>query len=307
MSELTESLAPIVFSPWHHPLAAGLANHMDVEFGRLQQRNFPDGESYLRVDSGVKDRDCVIVADLAQPNEKAIPIIFLAETLYELGARSVGLVAPYLAYMRQDKRFKDGEAVTSHIFAKVISPHLNWMITIDPHLHRIHSLDEIYSMETRVLTASGNLAQLLDAQPSSLLIGPDAESEQWVSEIAANSGNDFCIAHKTRLGDHNVKIHFPSFPDREIKHATIVDDVISSGTTIVHCAQLLKEIGVKEIACVATHGIFAEDTLQKIYHAGVVEVITSNSITNPASCIDVSDIVAAEIKDIYAAKSRLAG
>jgi ribose-phosphate pyrophosphokinase len=118
------------------PEQAILGKAMGLEQGAWEWRHFPDGESYVRVDSHVKGKTVAILCSLNQPDIKTLPLIFLTRTLKEMGAARITLIAPYLGYMRQDKRFKEGEAVTSDIFAALLSPYIDALITIDPHLHR---------------------------------------------------------------------------------------------------------------------------------------------------------------------------
>ena len=133
----------ILFTLEPHSLAEPLCVNLDANMGGFETRQFPDGESYLRILSDVNKKHCIILADLSSPNEKYLPLVFLVNTLKELGALSIGLAAPYLSYMRQDRRFVAGEAVTSKIFAHDLSSHIDWLVTVDPHLHRYHSLDGV--------------------------------------------------------------------------------------------------------------------------------------------------------------------
>ena len=141
-----------------HPLVTNLIDGMSAEHGELEYRQFPDGESYLRVLSDCTDRSVAIFCNLHQPDSKVLKLLFLANTLRELGATRVGLITPYLAYMRQDKRFKPGECVSSRPFARLLSEHLDWLVTLDPHLHRYNSLDEIYSLRSSVVHAAPMIA-----------------------------------------------------------------------------------------------------------------------------------------------------
>ena len=98
--------------------------------------------------------------------------MFFANLAREFGAKKVGLIAPYLGYMRQDKRFHQGEAITSNIFAEFLSKQVDWLITIDPHLHRHKSLSEIYSIPAQALHAIALIANWVKANvknPLSLL------------------------------------------------------------------------------------------------------------------------------------------
>jgi len=125
---------PMIFSLNLDLLTFILSKRLDGKLGLYNKREFPDGESYLCIESDVKEHHCIVVADLSHPNNKFLPLMFLLDTLKELGAKSVGLVAPYLSYMRQDRRFIDGEAITSKLFAKSLSHHIDYLVTVDPHL-----------------------------------------------------------------------------------------------------------------------------------------------------------------------------
>ena len=183
----------------HDNIANAICQHCQASMGEYARRQFPDGETYLRIDSAVKDSDVIVLCGLEQPDDKFLPLVFFARQLKEMGARSVGLVTPYLAYMRQDRRFMDGEALTSRHFAQMLSAHFDWLVTVDPHLHRYHSLDEIYTMPSRALQAASLLAQFVRDEGDVWLLGPDEESAQWVSVMAETAGVPWAVARKERL------------------------------------------------------------------------------------------------------------
>lgn len=283
----------------HLPLAPSLREALGVEGGEIERRKFPDGESYLRVLSRVHGQHCVVLANLCQPDEKFLPLQFLAQTLREMGAASVGLVAPYLCYMRQDKAFHPGEAITSRVFAKSISATVDWLLTVDPHLHRYRSLDEIYSIPAVALSGLPAMQSWLATQPGQLiLVGPDAESRQWVATLAAASGHPFIIGEKTRRGDREVSVMLPPDPRLQSHTAVIVDDVISSGHTVLQTIDALKKAGADPIVCAAIHGIFAEHADRKILLAGAQQIATSNSIPGEHSTFDLSPMLAPAIVDL---------
>src|SRR5688572_19635777 len=119
--------------PGNDALTVRLARRLQADVGRLDTRHFPDGETYVRLDCDVASRSITFVCSLDGPNEKTLGLLFAAEAARDLGAARVGLIAPYLAYMRQDRRFVPGEAVTSKTFARLISSAFDWMVTVDPH------------------------------------------------------------------------------------------------------------------------------------------------------------------------------
>jgi ribose-phosphate pyrophosphokinase len=285
------NISPVIFSLNSEALVASLCKYLDGETGNYTKRDFPDGESYLCIKTDVYQRHCIVVADMSHPNSKFLPLLFLADTLRELGAASVGLIAPYLSYMRQDRRFLDGEAITSKIFAKSLSHHIDYLVTVDPHLHRYHSLDEIYSVPSKVVQGAPVLVEWLKDQGNLLLVGPDSESEQWVSDIAKYSGHPFIIADKIRRGDRDVEITLPDVSSYLGLTAVIIDDVISSGQTILCCIEALHSAGIVSIKCAAVHGIFADGVDQDLLNAGLSALITSNTISHSSNVVDISPLL----------------
>ena len=184
---------PVIFNLGADTLFDSLSNQLNVDKGFLNVRNFPDGESYLQVLSPVQNRACVLLVDFANPNESFHPVVFLCHTLKELGAISVGLVTPYLCYMRHYRHYHEDEAVTSKLFAKVISGYFDWLVTIDPNLHRYHTLDDKYSLPISVIHSTEVLSEWVKDQKDCLLVAPDAENEQCVRGIAEYSGHPFSL------------------------------------------------------------------------------------------------------------------
>ncbi|MCC2654542.1 MAG: phosphoribosylpyrophosphate synthetase, partial [Microvirga sp.] len=250
--------ALVIPLPGNDDLAGRIVRGLGAELGQLETRNFPDGETYLRIVTESKGRDVVLVCTLDRPDPKLLPVIFAARTVRQLGAAQVGLVAPYLAYMRQDKRFHKGEAVTSTIFATLLSSAFDWLVTVDPHLHRYKSLDEIYSIPTRVVNSAPLLAEWIAAnEPAPLLIGPDIESEQWVSEVAARANAPYRILRKQRHGDRDVEITIPDLHEFSGRMPVLVDDIVSSGKTMIETARRLKTQGMPPPICIAVHALMS--------------------------------------------------
>lgn len=182
-------MQPVVFAvPGNEPLARRLCDALGAEPGACLVRTFPDGEVYVRLETPVAGRSVILACTLHHPQDQLLALLFLASTCRDLGAAEVGLVAPYLAFMRQDERFRPGEGITSIYFAELLSRSLSWLVTVDPHLHRWQSLDQIYTIPTRVAHAAPAIAGWLrDNVRDPVLVGPDAESAQWVSAVAAES------------------------------------------------------------------------------------------------------------------------
>ncbi|HAU3584528.1 TPA: ribose-phosphate pyrophosphokinase, partial [Legionella pneumophila] len=260
-------------------IAGQLQKTLQVEVGKVTFHRFPDTEWYLKIDSEVKSRSIMVVDSLNQPDEKILPLLFFAKTAKELGAKKIGLIAPYLSYLRQDKRFHEGEGITSRYFADILSTSFDWLMTIDPHLHRYHSLDEIYSIPTFVLHATSMIATWIKHHvPKPILIGPDMESEQWVADIAEKGRFPYAILEKIRHGDKEVTISVPYIPELESSTLVLVDDIISTARTMVETVKHLQQAGSKSIVCIGVHALFAEDAYSLLSAMKGVQVITCNTI-----------------------------
>lgn len=262
-----------------------------LEYEKIQPicRQFPDGESYLRYESPVQGKKIIIVDTLDHPNEKILPLLFAAETAKELGATEVGLIAPYLAYMRQDTRFHSGEAVTSTYFAKLVSQTFDWMMTVDPHLHRYHALSEIYTIPTKIIPAAPVISSWIQEhikQP--LLIGPDGESKQWVSQIAQAIDAPFTILGKVRLGDQDVKVSIPLMKEFPNHVPVLVDDIISTGQTMIETIRHLNSLKTKKPVCIVVHPIFAGLITQTLLHEGAERIVSCNTIPHDSNQLDLS-------------------
>jgi ribose-phosphate pyrophosphokinase len=292
-------MSPIFFPlPGNESLADRLAVLASGSTGVLETRRFPDGETYLRFVDDPKDRDVVLVCALDRPDPKIAPLLFAAGAARELGAYRVGLVAPYLCYMRQDKRFKSGEAVTSRSFAQLLSRAFDWLVTIDPHLHRYRSLADIYTIPAKALHAGPTIARWIKenvAQP--FLIGPDSESRQWVEAVAKECAARWTVTEKIRSGDRAVSERTFSNPVPPGATPVLLDDIISSGITMLETLRHLK-VSEAPIA-IAIHGLCHVNTEVGLRIAGA-RLVTTNSIPNPWSLIDIVPVTAAGIAEILA-------
>jgi len=276
-------------------MASSLAGLLSADIGRIEVRAFPDGETYLRLIDNPAGRAVMLVCTLHHPNDKLLPLLFAAATIRELAATYVGLVAPYLAYMRQDTRFRPGEAVTSRHVARLLSEAFDWLVTVDPHLHRHSSLAEIYSIPTRIAHAAPLIARWVrDNVHDAVIIGPDSESKQWVSEVAKDAGVPFAVLEKHRHGDRDVTIEVKSLNSLADHTPVLVDDIISSGTTMIEAVRVLMPRTKRSPVCLGVHGLFADRADELLARAGA-RVITCNTVPHSTNAIDVAPLLAAAI------------
>lgn len=287
-------MKPILFNLYgSETLFSQLLNKTQYEEGHLTLHTYPDGETSIVFNSDIKDREIIFLATLDRPNTKILPLIFSADTAKSLGATSIGLIAPYLAYMREDKQFAPGGSITSHYFSALLSQHFHWMTTIDPHLHRIHNLNEVYSIPTQVLHVVDPIANWIKQHiENPLIIGPDQESEQWVKNIADKINAPYILLSKNRKGDRDIEVSLPSFENYQKNTPVLVDDIISSGRTMIEPIKQLKKATSCPIICIGVHAIFADNAYQDILNAGASQIVTCNTIAHPSNTIDVSKMMA---------------
>ncbi|MET0760664.1 MAG: ribose-phosphate pyrophosphokinase [Flavobacterium sp.] len=282
--------------PGNDALAKSLAEKCQAELGEAIIRQFPDGETYIKIESDVKNKQAILICTLDHPDEKLLPLYYLSQTAKELGAKSTCIVSPYLAYMRQDKRFEPGEGITSAYFAKLISSFADSLITIDPHLHRRNSLSEIYAIPTTVIHAADLISEWICSNiEKPVLVGPDSESEQWVSEVAHQANAPFIILEKIRKGDEEVEISVPHLEKYKDCTPVLVDDIISTARTMIATIGHLKKAGMKKPICIGIHGIFANHAYSDLLAAGAEEVITCNTILHESNKIKIDDIISLSI------------
>ena len=291
----------VIAIPGNEAQAERLAARLGAQVIAAQVRPFPDGELYVRLDPGARlaGRDAIVVGSLyPAPAEKFLAVAFVAAAARDHGARRVGLVAPYLAFMRQDVRFQPGEAVTSTSFARLVSATVDWLVTVDPHLHRHPSLDGLYTIPTAVARSAPEIARWIATEVSDpVLIGPDAESVQWVSAVAEHCGAPYVILEKTRRGDRDVSISPLPGPAR-VDHIrgghtpVVIDDIVSTGKTMVEATRQLRAAGSVAPVCVAIHAVFADAVHDELVSAGAAGIVTCDTIPHASNRICVAGAIA---------------
>ena len=290
-------MKPLFFPlPGNEDLTSRLSLQVVGDLGALETRRFPDGETYVRLLADVDGRSVVLVCTLDRPDEKTLRLLFAAHAARDLGAARIGLVAPYLGYMRQDKRFRSGEAITSSAYGKLLSSAIDWIVTVDPHLHRRASMSEVYSIPVAVCHAAPKLSAWIREQlPNALVVGPDVESEQWVRAVAVDAGVPFVVLEKTRRGDRDVEIRFPDLEQWRGRTPVLVDDIISSGRTMEVAIRQLVALGFAAPVVLGVHGVFADDAFERLRAAGAARIVSTNSVPHASSAVDLSDVMASAI------------
>jgi ribose-phosphate pyrophosphokinase len=279
-------------------MAKKMAKELKAKFVPLTISEFPDGDIYLKYDkSSFKNEKVVIVSSFQpHPDMTLFDTIFAAETARDLGAKKIILVAPYLAYMRQDKRFNEGECVSSKVMAKLLNNSIDELITIDPHIHRYKSLKDIFKIKTVKLTANHLIADYIKKHfKNEIIVGPDWESFQWAEHIAKQINIQATILKKERFSARKVEVKTTDNVSLKGKNVIIVDDIISTGNTVIKAAKKAKQLGAKNVSVIAVHGLFVENALPKLTK-NLNKVITTNTIEHKTNKIDVLPLLIKALK-----------
>ena len=269
----------------------------------VERHQFPDGEIKLRLPD-ILPAHVVILRTLNDPNEKLIELLLLARTARALGARHLSLVAPYLAYMRQDVAFHPGEAISQRIVGEFLAQLFDAVITVDPHLHRVATLQEAVPVaQAIVLSGAPLLSDWIAAhRQNPLLIGPDEESAQWVAVAAERHGFDHAVCHKIRHGDRDVQLVLPS-QSVAGRQVVLLDDVASTGHTVAQAARLLLAAGAASVDVAVTHALFAEGAQQLMQDAGIGEIWSTDCIAHSSNVVSMATEIAQALSQRQAAST----
>jgi ribose-phosphate pyrophosphokinase len=285
--------------PGNETMARALADRLHGRVAEIEVHRFGDGETSVRFPMPVPGATVAVVSTMDRPDAKFLPLVFAAQAARDMGAARVGLVAPYLAYMRQDKRFREGDTITSRIFAHLLSRPFDFLVTVDPHLHRYRALSDIYTIPATVAHAAPLVREWIASHvKDAVLVGPDEESRQWVADTAAFADLPFFILDKTRRGDREVSITGPDAARWKSHVPVLVDDIISTGATMCATVRLLESEGFQKPVCIGVHAVFAEGSHNALLAAGASSVVTTNTIPHPSNAIDVSSLLAQSLTKI---------
>lgn len=293
-------MKPLILAGSQGVLAVKVSKLTGFPMGYIQIEKLPDGEKYVRLSSKVEGKDVFLFNSFANnPDEMLIETIFLIETIAEYNARSINCIFPYFPYSRQDKRFIEGEAISLKIVSKLFrNLEIDRMFVFDFHLHRIDNLTELFGVEVVNLTAMGKLAKYsMRFGDKLLVVAPDEEAVQWAKVFAEEINSDYIYFKKIRVDAENVIISSQP-PDVEGRDAIIVDDMISTGGTVIQALRVLKQGGCNKVFAACTHAILAKDALKRMLEAGIEDMVASDTILSPISHVTVSDLIADAIREL---------
>ena len=277
-------------------LAQPLAAALGWPLAWIARHRFPDGESMLTLPQALPAR-VALLRGLHQPNDKLAELLIAAPAARELGAVHLTLVCPYLAYMRQDMAFAPGQAVSQRHIGRALAHGFDAVITVDPHLHRVTSMDDVVPGRRAVaLSAAALLGDWVATHVREpVLLGPDEEAAQWVDAAARAHRLEHAVCRKLRHGDREVTVALPDL-DLRGREVVLIDDVASTGRTLIAAAQGALARGASAVDVAVTHALFVGDAMAQLTAAGVRHVWSTDTVPHASNAISVVALLAGALR-----------
>lgn len=288
----------VIAGPSSPNLAAKIAQDLRAELIPVDVRIFTDSESKIKM-GDVKKKNCVIVQSTYPPADRHLlqTLMMIKKCTDDLAA-DICTVIPYMAYARQDRVFQDGEVISIELIAKLLEAAGNKrLITIDIHSALALSYFRIDVQNISSIPLLANHAANNLKLNRTVVVSPDAGGIERAYEFAKILGSDIIALKKWRDRDSG-EIFFDdklecNIADRDV---VLVDDIISSGGSIVKACQVLKKNKAGKIYAMCVHALLVEDAAEKIRAAGVQEIISTNSIPSHYAKVDISPIISASLR-----------
>ncbi len=272
-------------------LAKELAAILQCTYVQAATTRFPDGECYTRIDHKELDDDVVIVQN-TYPDGNMIEMFLLQDAVRRLGAKTITLVIPYFGYARQDRVFKPGEPESARVVAEHLDMVCDRVITVD-----IHKEDVLryFKCPGEDLKAAGAIAEYFMDKNIDLVLSPDIGAIGRAKSVAEKMGLKSDHLTKVRLSGSEVKIS-PANMDCAGKNILIVDDMISTGGTIIAAVHALREAGASGVSVACTHGVFVDNAVERLTGSSLDTILCCNTLENELSHISVAPIIADALK-----------
>lgn len=275
-------------------LAANIAHEMDDVLCPLESRKFPDGERYIRIKGDVEEGVIVVQSTGYPQDENLMELFLILKTIRSMGITNIRTVIPYFGYGRQEKRFNPGEAVSADVVCDLIQ-YAGASEVYSINLHE-NSICDLFNIPTYNLSAMPTIAQYVaDNVDDPVIVAPDKGALGFAQEISNLLNCESDYLEKIRISPEKVETK-PKNLDVDGRDVVIIDDIISTGGTIVNACGILKEHGARRIVVSCVHPVLVEDALLKIFAAGAHDVVGTDTLKSEVSNVSVASLVADALK-----------
>lgn len=276
----------VVFTGNSNPqLAAAIASYLEVPLGKALVKNFSNGETRVQIDENVRGAEVFVVQPTCgNVNDSLMELLILTDALSRSSAKSITAIVPYYGYSRQEKKTTGREPITAKLVANLITvAGADRVVTVDLHAAAIQGffdipVDNLIAMPIVVEYFRHKGIPKEDL----VVVSPDAGGVSRARMFAERLGAGLAIIFKRRPRPDAVDV-MDFVGDIEGKTALIVDDIISTGGTLLKAVDLLKEKGARRVIAATTHGLFAGDAIDAIEASPIEEVIVTDTVPIPAA------------------------
>jgi len=289
----------VVGGPGSVDLAKKISKLLGAPLISTRTKRFPDGEFYFKFEEEISGEDLLVVQSLYPPQDQHIMELFLIlHTARDLGAKSIRVFVPYLAYSRQDRRYLEGECLSSGMITEILETlGANALYTIDVHNRKVL---ERYRIPTYNLTASRELAKYFAAKglKNPIVISPDDEEIAIErAKCAAETINaDYDFLEKKRDRYTGEIVTYEKRMNVEGRDAIIIDDIISTGKTAANAVRILKKQGARRVFVGASHALLLGDAVRILNEARAEEIVGTDSVMNDYAKVSVAPIIVKALK-----------
>ncbi len=280
--------------------ASGVAERLGAELVKPAYKVFPDGESYVRLPGGLEGTVVVVQSMYPMQDKRLVEALLLAEAAYGAGASRVILVAPYMAYARQDKRFLEGEPISIKAVLKALgSAGYDALVTID-----IHKPESLAYFPGRAVDATAvpqlaeAVSRAISGEGGVVVVAPDKGALARARMMAGILGAEYDYLEKHRDRYTGEVTYRPKTVDVQGKTVVIVDDMVSTGGTMAKAASMLRGLGASRVIAACTHGLFIGGALERLRRAGVEEVYAANTVPLPKEGVRAVDASPAAVESL---------
>jgi len=262
----------------------------ECEIGKTEIKRFPDNEIYVRILSDVENSECAVIKSV-QKNEDFMELLLILSALKDNNAKSINLVVPYLMYMRQDKIFKPGEALSARAVLRVLNSFADKISLVNSHISRSYGAFDFHGIKINNIDAFKEIARYYKNLSNPIVIAPDKGAYDAAKTCALVLGCESDFIPKKRISENNVIME-----EKDLhvvgKDVLLVDDIISTGGSIIKAIEIIKKQNPKSINVGCIHGLFVDKEKFELIKKISDEVVSTNTFKNIVSRIDVSNTIA---------------
>ncbi len=292
----------------HRPLAEDIAEHLGVELGEPNLREFANGEIHCRYDTSIRGSDVFIVQTHCRPvNDSLMEQLIMIDAAKRASAKTITAICPYYGYARQDRKSTGREPITAKLVADLLqAAGAERVVSVDLHSGQIQGF---FDVPFDHLTATPVLEEYLRSRVDDeiVIVAPDSGRVKVAERYAQQLNADLALVHKRRpRGTYNQVEVRHVVGEVEGRHCVIIDDMIDTAWTICAAAERLSDAGAGDIWAMATHGVFSDPAVERLEKAPISRVVVTDTLPIPTDhrfekleVLSVAKIIADAIDAVF--------